>query len=66
MPPSDLELELEELFQEFHDVVEELKAPSRSTTYAYQRLLSDAKLRTGLADDWVSDSGVEDNSDYSE
>ncbi|CAB1337698.1 unnamed protein product [Coregonus sp. 'balchen'] len=62
---SDLELELTGLLQEFADVVEELREPSQSVPYAYERLLSEAKRRTGLGDDRsvVSDSGVEDNSD---
>ncbi|XP_029518462.1 regulator of cell cycle RGCC-like isoform X1 [Oncorhynchus nerka] len=64
---SDLELELTDLLQEFADVVEELREPSQSVPYAYERLLSEAKRRTGLRDDGsvVSDSGVEDNSDCS-
>ncbi|XP_018531166.1 regulator of cell cycle RGCC-like [Lates calcarifer] len=57
---TDLELELGELLQEFQDVVEELKAPSQSKPHAYQRVLQEAKSRTGQGDD----SGVED-SDYS-
>lgn len=67
-PLSDLELELTDLLQEFADVVDELREPSQSVPYAYERLLSDAKRRTGLGDDGsvVSDSGVEDNSDCSE
>lgn len=56
-----MELELDELLQEFQDVVEELKAPSQSRSHAYQNILQEAKNRTGLGDD----SGVED-SDYSE
>lgn len=55
-----MELELGELLQEFQDVVEELKAPSQSKPHAYQRVLQEAKSRTGQGDD----SGVED-SDYS-
>ncbi|XP_029578048.1 regulator of cell cycle RGCC isoform X1 [Salmo trutta] len=64
---SDLELELTDLLQDFADVVDELTEPSQSVPYAYERLLSDAKRRTGLGDDGsvVSDSGVEDNSDCS-
>ncbi|XP_071313367.1 regulator of cell cycle RGCC [Trachinotus anak] len=57
---TDLEQELGELLQEFQDVVEELKAPPQSKPHAYQRVLQEAKSRTGLGDD----SGVED-SDYS-
>ncbi|XP_070818042.1 regulator of cell cycle RGCC [Chaetodon trifascialis] len=56
---TDLELELGELLQEFQDVVEELKAPSRSRPHAYQHVLQEAKSRTAPGDD----SGVED-SDY--
>uniref|UniRef100_UPI0037E95C07 regulator of cell cycle RGCC n=1 Tax=Semicossyphus pulcher TaxID=241346 RepID=UPI0037E95C07 len=56
---TDLELELDDLLQEFQDVVEELKAPSHNRAHVYQRVLQEAKTRTGLADD----SGVED-SDY--
>uniref|UniRef100_A0A3B4XIB0 Si:dkey-27i16.2 n=1 Tax=Seriola lalandi dorsalis TaxID=1841481 RepID=A0A3B4XIB0_SERLL len=56
-----MEQELGELLQEFQDVVEELKAPPQSKPHAYQRVLQEAKSRTGLGDD----SGVED-SDYSE
>ncbi|XP_059202207.1 regulator of cell cycle RGCC-like isoform X2 [Centropristis striata] len=52
-------LELDELLQEFQDVVEELKAPSQSKPHAYNHVLHEAKSRTGLVDD----SGVED-SDY--
>ncbi|KAM4621389.1 regulator of cell cycle RGCC isoform 2-T2 [Polymixia lowei] len=63
-PITDLELELGELLQEFHDVVEELKAPSQGNPHGYQQLLNEAKSRTGLGDDGVSDSGVDD-SDYS-
>ncbi|KAL0973763.1 hypothetical protein UPYG_G00210890 [Umbra pygmaea] len=64
---SDLEMELNDLLQEFADVVEELREPSQSVPYAYEQLLSEAKRRTGLGDEGsvVSDSGVEDNSDYS-
>ncbi|XP_062250032.1 regulator of cell cycle RGCC-like [Platichthys flesus] len=57
---ADLELELDELLQEFQDVVEELKAPSQGKTDAYQQILQEAKSRTGPGDE----SGVED-SDYS-
>ncbi|KAM3867082.1 regulator of cell cycle RGCC [Diretmus argenteus] len=57
---TDLELELGDLLQEFQEVVEELRAPSRSKPNAYQQLLQEAKGRTALEDD----SGVED-SDYS-
>ncbi|XP_037636934.1 regulator of cell cycle RGCC-like [Sebastes umbrosus] len=57
---TDLELELGEFLQEFQDVVEELKAPSKSRPHAYQHVLQEAKGRTRLGDD----SGVED-SDYS-
>ncbi|XP_041800184.1 regulator of cell cycle RGCC-like [Chelmon rostratus] len=56
---TDLELELGELLQEFQDVVEELRAPSRSRAHVYQHVLQEAKSRTGPGDD----SGVED-SDY--
>ncbi|XP_060903717.1 regulator of cell cycle RGCC-like, partial [Labrus mixtus] len=54
------DLELDDLLQEFQDVVEELKAPSHSRAHVYQRVLQEAKSRTGLAED----SGVDD-SDYS-
>ncbi|KAF0039479.1 hypothetical protein F2P81_007714 [Scophthalmus maximus] len=57
---ADVELELGELLQEFQDVVEELRAPSHSKPHAYQRILREAKSRTGQGED----SGVED-SDYS-
>ncbi|XP_060935637.1 regulator of cell cycle RGCC-like [Limanda limanda] len=57
---ADLELELDELLQEFQDVVEELKAPSQGKADAYQQILQEAKSRTGQGED----SGVED-SDYS-
>uniref|UniRef100_A0A3Q3M1T4 Si:dkey-27i16.2 n=1 Tax=Labrus bergylta TaxID=56723 RepID=A0A3Q3M1T4_9LABR len=56
-----MELELDDLLQEFQDVVEDLKAPSHSRAHVYQRVLHEAKSRTGLAED----SGVDD-SDYSE
>ncbi|XP_034147841.1 uncharacterized protein si:dkey-27i16.2 [Esox lucius] len=64
---SDLEMELNDLLQEFADVVKELREPSQSVPYAYEQLLSQAKRRTGLGDEgsMVSDSGVEDTSDYS-
>ncbi|CAJ1058088.1 regulator of cell cycle RGCC [Xyrichtys novacula] len=56
---TELDLDLNELLQEFQDVVEELKAPSHSRPHAYQRVLLEAKSRTALADD----SSVDD-SDY--
>ncbi|KAJ8015004.1 hypothetical protein DPEC_G00021640 [Dallia pectoralis] len=64
---SDLEMELNDLLQEFADVVEELREPSQSVPCAYEQLLSEAKRRTGPgdADSVVSDCCVEDTSDYS-
>lgn len=61
---ADLEVEFGDLLQEFQDVVEELKEPSQEGPHSYQLLLSEAKRRTALGEDGVSDSGVED-SDYS-
>ncbi|KAM6977836.1 regulator of cell cycle RGCC [Aplochiton taeniatus] len=63
---AGVELELGDLLQEFQDVVEELKAPSQSTPFAYERLLNKAKRGTGPRDDGVSDSGVEDSAYSSE
>lgn len=57
---TELELELGELLQEFQHVVEELKAPSQSKPHAYQHVLQEAKSRTGLGDDSVTE-----DSDYS-
>ncbi|KAM9795646.1 regulator of cell cycle RGCC [Neosynchiropus ocellatus] len=57
---ADFELELSELLQEFQDVVEELKVPTRSKPHVYQHVLKEAKSRALLGDD----SGLED-SDYS-
>ncbi|KAM8848984.1 regulator of cell cycle RGCC isoform 1-T1 [Synchiropus picturatus] len=57
---ADLELELSELLQEFQDVVEELKVPTRGKAHVYQHVLKEAKSRAAPGDD----SGLED-SDYS-
>ncbi|XP_037118166.1 regulator of cell cycle RGCC-like isoform X3 [Syngnathus acus] len=57
---SDFELDLQDLLQEFQDVVKELQAPPQSSLHAYQHMLTEAKSRTAPGDD----SGVED-SDYS-
>ncbi|KAJ8390078.1 hypothetical protein AAFF_G00110920 [Aldrovandia affinis] len=60
---SELEMELDDLLQEFHCVMEELREPSLSTPYVYEEHLKQAKRRNDV-NDGVSDSGIED-SDYS-
>ncbi|KAJ8338394.1 hypothetical protein SKAU_G00373600 [Synaphobranchus kaupii] len=59
----ELETELDELLQEFHFVMEELRVPSLSTPCVYEEHLKQAKRRNDT-NDGVSDSGIED-SDYS-
>ncbi|XP_064184260.1 regulator of cell cycle RGCC-like [Anguilla rostrata] len=59
----ELETELDDLLQEFHCVVEELREPSLSTPHLYDEHLQQAKRRNDM-NDGVSDSGIED-SDYS-
>lgn len=54
---ADIELELNDLLQEFQDVVEELRAPPQSKPHVYQHVLNEAKSRSKLGDD----SGVEDS-----
>ncbi|XP_036403457.1 regulator of cell cycle RGCC-like isoform X2 [Megalops cyprinoides] len=60
---SELEMELGELLQEFHCVMEEFRVPSQSNPHVYEDHLKQAKQRNEMSDG-VSDSGIED-SDYS-
>ncbi|KAJ8282089.1 hypothetical protein COCON_G00046080 [Conger conger] len=60
---SELETEMDELLQEFHFVMDELRVPSLGTPCLYEEHLKQAKRRNDM-NDGVSDSGIED-SDYS-
>ncbi|KAL4648867.1 regulator of cell cycle RGCC-like [Arapaima gigas] len=58
--PTELEMDLAELLQEFQHVLEELCAPPQSAPCLYEQHLEEAKRRAADRDrDRVGDSGVE-------